>query len=209
MKFFNCTASLWSFPHLVSCPVTFSGCLICHFSALPLVHLSTSLSAGPLQPFGKTRIIWEPSENLLSHRLCVSQVIPLVQVGELQVPRWLPNPAVGWRVCGAESTLTSVWGEVLGRALQFCSKGKIQSQEKYLTPCKRSGRGAFPAGGASCAPRKLHLAAWRGWQLTREQTSPTAGLDRAVGLGRGQSLAFAASPSPPPCCSKLPRAEIY
>lgn len=107
-----------------------------------------SPSAGGLQSFGKTHIIWGSSEILLPHRLYVSEVIPLVKDGEMEVPLWPPNLAVGWRACGAArndawclqhlqiltafssmmrtksltSTLMPVWGEVLGCALELCSK---------------------------------------------------------------------------------------
>lgn len=81
--------------------------------------------------------------------------------------------------------LRPVGGEVLGRASQFCSKrensvpGKKKKQN--IIPCKGSERAAFSHWRRSCAPRGLHFAAWRGWELHWEQPFPTAELGRAAG----------------------------
>ena len=81
------------------------------------------------------------------------------------------------------STLTPVWGEVLACALQFCSERENSVPgEKNISSCKCSNCGAFPIGGASGAPSKLHFAASRGWQLIREQAFLLLCL---AGLGAG------------------------
>lgn len=141
----------------MSCTLTVLGCHICHFSTLPLIYHSASLpllleACSPLEKhilFEVLLNLWTSlSEILLPHRLYVSEVIPLVKDGEMEVPLWPPNLAVGWRACGAArndawclqhlqiltafssmmrtksltSTLMPVWGEVLGCALELCSK---------------------------------------------------------------------------------------
>lgn len=148
--FFNCTASLWPFPRLVSCTLTVSGCHICHFSTLPLIHLSASLSllleaCNPLEKHILSEVLlrscfltdstslrlspWSRSER--SKSLCGFQISLWAggSVGQrgtalsaLSTCERCLLPAAHCEQNPSQAPLTPLWGEVLGCALQFCSK---------------------------------------------------------------------------------------